>query len=388
MTVTRVTAAARRRGMVAVIASAAAVGLSLGFTMPLIALLLERDGHSVTMIGLNSATSSFAMLVVAPLLPRLMGHLGTLPALFLGIAVAVAALLMMPLLPSLGAWFVLRFVLGLGNAIHWVVSETWIITVADSRNRGRVVGAYVTVLAAGLACGPLLIGLTGIDGAVPFVTGAGLIAAAAVPLLFAGGGAPPVPAEAPAALIAAARWAPALMAVALLVGFTHIVVFALLPVYGVRLGLGQDTAVLMLSVFLAGSMVLQVPIGWLADRLGRETMLAAGAAAGLAGALALPVVLEGAFLWPLLFLWGGVILGLYTVAMSLLGERFRSGRMAGAMAAFVMIYELGSLTGPVAAGAAMDILGPAGLPLTLALGFAVLIGFALATRRGGAGRRG
>ncbi len=131
------------------------------------------------------------MLVVAPLLPRLMGRLGTLPALYLGIAVAVAALLMMALLPSLGAWFVLRFVLGLGNAIHCVVSETWINA---------------------------------------------------------------VPTAAPSAL----------MAVALLIGFTHIVVLTLLPVYGVRLGLGQDTAVLMLSVFLAGSVVLQLPIGWLA----------------------------------------------------------------------------------------------------------------------------
>lgn len=382
MTVARVTAAARRRGMVVVIASVAAVGLSFGFTMPLIALLLERDGHSATVIGLNSATGSFAMLVVAPLLPRLMGRLGTLPALYLGIAVAAAALLMMPLLPSLGAWFVLRFVLGLGNAIHWVVSETWINTVADERNRGRVVGAYVTVLAAGLACGPLLIGITGIDGAVPFVIGAGLIASAALPLLFAGGAAPPVPAEAPSTLIAAARRAPALMAVALLIGFAHIVVLALLPVYGVRLGLGQDTAVLMLSVFLAGSVVLQVPIGWLADRLGGEVMLAAGAAAGLAGAVALPLVLGGALLWPLLFLWGGAIIGLYTIGLSLLGERFRSGQMASAMAAFVMIYELGSLTGPVTAGAAMDILGTIGLPLTMALGFAALIALALATRRG------
>ena len=382
----RVTAAARRRGMVAVIASVAGVGLSLGFTMPLIALILERDGHSATMIGLNSAISSLAMLVVAPLLPRLMGRIGTLPALYLGIAVAVAALLMMPLLPSLGAWFVLRFVLGLGNAIHWVVSETWINTVADERNRGRVVGAYVTVLAAGLACGPLLIGITGIDGVVPFVTGAGLIAAAALPLLFAGGGAPPVPAEAPSALMAAAHRAPALMAVALLIGFTHIMVFALLPVYGVRLGLGQDTAVRMLSVFLAGSVVLQVPIGWLADRLGREAMLAAEAAVGLAGALALPLALEDALLWPLLFLWGGAVMGHYTVGLSLLGERFRSGQMASAMAAFVMIYELGSLIGPVAAGAAMDILGTAGLPLTLALGFATLLALALATRRGRAAR--
>ena len=101
------------------------------------------------------------------------------------------------------------------------------------------------------------------------------------------------------------------------------------PVYGVRLGLGQDTAVRMLSVFLAGSVVLQVPIGWLADRLGGEAMLAAGAAAGLAGALALPLVLEGAFLWPLLFLWGGAVTGHYTVSLSLLGERFRSGRAGG-----------------------------------------------------------
>ncbi len=374
--------------MVAVIASVAAVGLSLGFTMPLIALLLERDGHSATVIGLNAATSAFAMVVVAPLLPRLMGRVGTLPALYLGIAVAVTALLMMPLLPSLEAWFVLRFLLGLGIATHWVVSETWINTVADERNRGRVIGAYVTVLSAGLAAGPLLIGITGIDGAAPFLAAAAFIAAAAVPLLFAAGGAPPVAAEPPSALVAAVRRAPAVMAAALLVGFTHIMVFALLTVYGVRLGLGQDTAVRMLSVFLAGSVVLQVPIGWLADRLGREVMLAGGAAAGLAGALALPLVLEGALLWPLLFLWGGTVVGLYTVGLSLLGERFRSGQLASAMAAFVMIYELGSLTGPVAAGAAMDLLGRAGLPLTLALGFGAMIAVALATRRGRAWRPG
>lgn len=381
MTATQLTAEARRRGMVAIIASVAAVGLSIGFTMPLIALLLEQRGHSTTMIGLNAATSSFAMLAVAPLLPRLMGRVGTLPALFLGIAVALAALLLMPLFPTLSAWFVLRFLLGLGTAIHWVVSETWINMVADERNRGRVIGAYVTVFTAGLAAGPLLIGITGLDGAAPFLAAAAFIAAAAVPLAFAAGGAPAVAAEPPSALLAALRRAPAIMAAALLVGFTHIVVFALLPVYGVRLGLGQDTSVLMLSVFLAGSVVFQVPIGWLADRLGREAMLAGGAAAGLAGALALPLVLESALLWPLLFLWGGVVIGLYTVALSLLGQRFRSGQLASAMAAFVMIYELGSLIGPVTAGAAMDLVGTAGLPLTLALGFAALIVLGLAARR-------
>jgi MFS family permease len=374
----------RRRGLIAVIVSVTSIGLSMGLTMPLIALVLERDGVTNTVIGLNTAMGALAMLVMAPLLPRLMAAIGTLGALYLGIALAALTILLLPLLHNLPAWFALRFVLGVGIAIHWVASETWINMAADERYRGRVVAIYVTLLAAGFAGGPLLIGVTGIDGFLPFGAGAALIALAAVPLLFTRGDAPPVRRPGRIGLVHSMRRAPALMAAVALAGFAHIGVFALLPVYAVRLDLGRDMAVTMLSVFMAGSVVLQFPLGWLADRFHRGRVLAGAAAVGFGGALALPALLDaGPVLWAVLFLWGGIVIGIYTIGMAILGQSFRPAALAAASAAFVMLYETGSMVGPVIAGGAMDAIGPSGLPLTLALAFAVLFVMALGISRRG-----
>lgn len=374
-------AAARRRGLIAVIVSVTSIGLSMGLTMPLIALVLERDGTSNTVIGLNTAVGALAMLVMAPLLPRLMAAIGTLASLYLGIALATLTILALPVLHNLPAWFALRFVLGLGIAINWVASETWINMVADERYRGRVVAIYVTLLAGGFAGGPLLIGVTGIDGFLPFGAGAALIALAAVPLLFARGGAPPVRPPGRVGLLHAMRRAPALMLVVALTGVAHVAVFALLPVYAVRLDLGRDMAVTMLSVFMAGGLVLQLPLGWLADRFHRGRVLAGAAAVGLGGALALPALLDaGPVLWVMLFLWGGTVIGIYTVAMAILGQSFRPLALAAASAAFVMLYESGSMVGPVIAGGAMDWIGPHSLPFFLAMVFAALFVAALGIR--------
>ena len=374
-------AAARRRGLIAVIVSVTSIGLSMGLTMPLIALVLERDGTSNTVIGLNTAVGALAMLVMAPLLPRLMAAIGTLGSLYLGIGLATLTILLLPVLHNLPAWFALRFVLGVGIAIHWVASETWINMVADERYRGRVVAIYVTLLAGGFAVGPLLIGVTGIDGFLPFGAGATLIALAAVPLLFARGAAPPVRPPGRIGLFHAMRRAPALMIVVVLTGMVHIAVFALLPVFAVRLGLGRDMAVTMLSVFLAGSVVLQLPLGWLADRFHRGRVLAGAAAVGLGGALALPALLHaGPVLWVVLFLWGGTVIGIYTVAMAILGQSFRPAALAAASAAFVMLYETGGMVGPIIAGGAMDWIGPGSLPFFLAMVFAVLFATALGIR--------
>jgi hypothetical protein len=50
-----------------------------------------------------------------------------------------------------------------------------------------------------------------------------------------------------------------------------------------------------------------------------------------------------------------------------MGERFPRHELAGANAAFVIMYELGSTGGPVVAGGTMDLAGPHGLMLILAL---------------------
>ena len=68
-------------------------------------------------------------------------------------------------------------------------------------------------------------------------------------------------------------------------------------------------------------------------------------------------------LWTLLFIWGGTLLGIYTVGLSLLGQTTSAGALAAANAAFIVAYEIGSIAGPVTAGVAMDAIGPNGLLL-------------------------
>ncbi len=363
-------------------ASAAGAGLTVGLTVPLISLVLERDGVGTALIGLNTAMSALAFVVMAPVLPRLIGLLGTLPSMVLGIAVSAVAILLFPVFPGLAAWFGLRFVLGLGLAVHWVVSEAWINTVAAEDSRGRVIGVYVTLLSAGFAGGPLLVGLIGIEGATPFLVAAAIVAAAATPLLFARGIAPPMPARPTAGFAGLARRAPTVMAAALAFGLVESAIFALLPIYSLRSGFDQHTAVVMLSVFVAGNLVFQLPIGWLADKVDRRLLLMACAAIGIAGPAALPFVLgEPLLLWPLLFVWGGTVVGLYTVGLTLLGERFRAVDLATANVAFITVFEVGGIAGPAAAGGAMDAWGAHGLVLIPGLACAAFLAVAERWRR-------
>ena len=65
--------------------------------------------------------------------------------------------------------------------------------------------------------------------------------------------------------------------------------FALFPVYGNRIGYSEADAALLLSMIGLGNVILQIPIGFLSDRIGdRRILLIACAIVGLAGMLALP----------------------------------------------------------------------------------------------------
>lgn len=95
----------RLRGIVACIAAASSMTVTLGLTWPLLAIMLERQGVPAWLNGLSASTQMLAILAVAPLGPRLIGWLGTVRVMVLGIVVMVAALLLLPVFPNVWAWF-------------------------------------------------------------------------------------------------------------------------------------------------------------------------------------------------------------------------------------------------------------------------------------------
>ena len=95
-------------------------------------------------------------------------------------------------------------------------------------------------------------------------------------------------------------------------------------------------------------------------------------------------------LFGLLFVWGGVASGIYPVALSMAGDRFRGGELVSVNAAMIIAYGLGGLAGPPLGGAAMDLDDPQGLLWLFVVLFAGLLAVSLLAasvrRRAGATR--
>lgn len=361
--------------------TATMIGTTLSFSYPLLSFVLERQGVATGLIGLNAALSGLAVFVLAPWLPRLVNRLGPVASAGLGQLICVLSLLAFPLQIDLLSWSVLRFLLGGGVAIAWIACESAVNALAEERTRARIMATYATVFCIGYALGPLLIGLTGSEGLTPFLVGALLVLIGVPPLAFARGAGDAMAAPGSADLPRVLLLAPLALMTILAFGFVETTIFALMPIYGLGLGHGEADAGLLLSVLIAGNVIFQLPIGWLADRTSRPATLAGCVLVGLASLLLWPWVMHdlGRAI-PCLIIGGGVLGGLYSLSLTLLGERFRGGDLAVANTAFVLLYQLGAMTGPALIGLLMDRFGQDILPLALAAALAALLaGFAWRT---------
>ncbi len=352
------------------IASAFAGSMTFSICMPLLSLILEQRETPSWLIGMNNAVTPAGLILCTFFMTRMVQRLGTFQSLVLGFALMIFPLILIPVFDNVWAWFPLRFILGMGIGIHWVVSETWMNTIANDRIRGRVMAIYVTALSASfLAAMPILL-LFGTQGPMPFVIVISTAIIAMFPILLARKLIPTITVQSGFGYIAAIKRAP----VSMLAIFTDGIVLGALSVffliYAGRHGFTEDESLVLLLVLSVGNVLLQYPVGMLADRFDRRVLIIIFAFLVTLGTLLFPFLLgETVLLWIMLFAWGGTLGGIYTCALSQIGRRFHSRELASANATFVSIYETGHLIGPPIAGYAMGIWNPHGL-----IAFCVTVG--------------
>ena len=363
----------------AAIACISIVGVGLSLMLPLLALRLEAAGYPARYNGLHTAVSGLATLIGAHLTPWLARKFGIRRLLFTAIGFGVASLMAFAFCANYDLWLAIRIFFGLSLTILFVVSEYWISAAAPPDQRGMVLGVYATVLAIGFAIGPALLSLTGPEGLTPFFISAGLFLAAMIPVALAGeDGAVKMDATGLPNLKLLIAGAPIALGAALLYGAIETGGNALLPVFGVRAGFSPSWATFQLTLFALGNVVFPIPIGLIADRVNRVRLMAFFALFGMAGALFLPAMTGNHWLYAAgLFVWGGVVGGLYPVGLAMLGDKYQGKQLGGANAAYIMMYATGMMIGPPALGLGLDLASPRGLFDTLALFFALYLALIL-----------
>lgn len=358
----------------AITACATVFTIMQGLSYPLLALILNRMDVPEWLIGINAATMPIGMIVSAPLAPRLMRRFGGCNLTVVSLLTSTACLLAIGATQDAWLWMPLRLLIGIALGCILVVNESWINQIASDDYRGRIIGFYSAVLSAGFALGPALLAIVGSRGWTPFLIGAALPLLALLPLLAVRRSLPALPAgERTVPVLAFLRMAPLLLVLTAAVALADEGAMSFLPIYALRHGYAEQAGTILLIVMIAGSVSLQYPIGWVADRVPRATVMTACAAAAAASAAAMPFTVATPWLFAFaIFVWGGVYYAIYMLALVRLGESFAGMTLVTGNAAFAAMWGVGGIAGSAVVGGAMSTLGPVGFPLVFVVTFGAI----------------
>lgn len=365
MSAVAVTAA---RSRAAVIGAAAVFGLAYGLSAPLLAQALQARGLGETLIGMNAAMYALGVLAVAEWLPRVAQRFGLRAVMAAALAAVALLLPAFQAAPWIALWFPLRFLLGAASEGVFVMSEAWVNGLTAEASRASAIAFYTASLSLGFALGPAILAATGAGGALPYAVGSVCALFALLTIASRSIVEPPLePAAARLRTFEIVKLAPLALAATALNSALETAGLTFMPIYAIRLGWDAASANLLLATIMLGAIVLQLPVGWLADRRDRRRLVLELAAISTAGAALWPFVLhERVLAHALAFVWGGSFVGIYTLMITAVGSRFSGSALLAIYAVMSVAWAGGAIVGPAFTGAAME-LSRHGLPLFAAL---------------------
>ncbi len=356
-----------------------------GLQATLLAVRADQEGFSATTTGLIMSAFYVGFLSGSLLAPKMMVQVGHVRVFAAFAALASAAILVHAVFVQVPVWIALRLVSGFCFAGLYVVAESWLNDRATNATRGKLLSLYMVVTYVGAGGGQLLLNLSDPGGYPLFVLTSILISIAVVPLLLSASESPHHEESVNVRMAELYRISPLGMFGMFMVGLVTATFFALGPVYARRLGLELKEISWFMSAAVAGTVVLQWPIGALSDRFDRRLVLIiTSVLAGIAAIICIP--LTGTPIVSLLLavaLFCGLALPLYSVCIAYINDHLDPTQMIAASGTLVLVGGLGAVTGPLLVAMTMDWIGIAGFFWCLALAhlFTGLFGVWRMTRR-------
>ncbi len=338
-------------------------------------LLMVGNGLQGTLLGIRGgiegfSTSEMSVVMSAyfmgflggsrltpPLIQRV-GHVRVFAALGSFIS---AVLILYPAITEPWAWIVLRVIIGFCFCGVYVTAESWLNDQATNRTRGMLLSTYMIVQMAGIVSAQYVILFGDPSGFVLFIVPSVLVSIAFAPILLTVAPSPAFGTAQPMGLVRLFRTSPTGCVGMFLTGGVYSAMFGMSAVYGTLKGLGVAQISTFVASFYVGGLILQFPIGWISDRVDRRRLILIVSALGALSA-ALAVVFSGSFAALLIggFMVGGLANPLYALLLAYTNDYLEPHDMAGASGGLLFINGVGAVLGPLALGAAMEVVGPRG----------------------------
>lgn len=330
-----------------------------GLQGSLLPIRADLEGFSATLTGLVMSTFYLGFLFGSILTPRITVKVGHIRVFAAFAALSSAAILVHALFVSVPSWMAMRLLSGFCFAGLYIVAESWLNDRATNETRGKLLSMYMVVTYIGVGLGQLLLNLADPREFELFILTSILISVAVVPLLLSAGSPPAFRDSVRISLPELFRLTPLGIVSMFAVGMVTATFFALAPVYAQRIGLSIREISYFMTAAVAGTIILQAPIGGLSDRFDRRTVLTF--VTMLTALSALLCIAAGDFSMSALFaavaLFGGLAFPLYSICIAYTNDHLEPNQMIAASGALVMVGGLGAVTGPVLFAFIMDQFG-------------------------------
>ena len=342
------------------------IGIKLGTLVPLLALILESRGFNNTIINWNFISQPLAVLLFVRITPIIIHKIGLAKSIIIAQIVTIILYFTFPIFESLTAWFLIRFTIGFAGALAWNAFDTWMLSMTNDDNRGKIISLYNAFFMIGFALGPMILSFTGTEGWFPFIVISSLSFIAILPLILLDISDPELPEKKPLPVIATIFAAPTIFGAAVICGLDDAMFAMNIPLFMMENGFTKKMGLQFITIATVGGIVTQPLIGILLDKLEKRLLMNTAVLIVFVSPILFALNLDS-FLIMIIscLIWGGAVSSLFAISLTMLGERYNASQVAGATAILVMIFESGSALGPFIAGPAMDIFGSFGLIYTI-----------------------
>lgn len=332
-------------------------GFSQGMLLPLIAVIFENNGLESSLNGLNATALYIGILLVSPFMENPLRKYGYKPVIILGGGLVILSLALFPLWHSFWFWFLLRLLIGIGDhALHFG-TQTWITSFSTKGNLGRNISLYGLFFGIGFAAGPLMTPLVTVNEALPFIVSSLLCLVGWVFLFFLKNEFPEENIEVSSFLETMKRFSKAWKYgwVAFLpplgYGFLEASLNGIFPVYGLRIGHSVTNISILLTAFAAGSIITQLPLGILSDKLGRRNILMIVLSTGTLAFLAASLLENSSAGLTICFLLAGMLVGsTFSLGISYMADLLPRALLPTGNLLCGISFSIGSLLGPFLGG--------------------------------------
>lgn len=323
----------------------------LGITIPLS--LAERTTATDT-IGQVMALYSIGLVIGSYQGKRVIARVGHIRAFAGFAAIATSAAIIHSLTQGVIFYAILRIISGISAAIMLIVIESWFNTLSSAHNKSRLLSIHQIVFYLAMGSGQLLINLSPNNFSSTFLIAGLLSCSALIPITLIRIENPPVALVTPIKIFELIKVAPCGIIGAICAGNTIGTLFNLAPLYAKQMQVSMLNISIFMSAIIFSGVLIQRPIGKLADKYTREHILVALLLI-TAGSAQLLLIFGTVLPLPLL----GIILGapiacLYPVSAAATYAKLDNSKAVASSSTLMLAYATGGFSGPIIASYLMS----------------------------------